>query len=76
LAGYDDANMWQATRNPAAHGVPAELLESLETKGRARNAMVIESFVCLMTAHWLEDEDPDSRPADIMEARPTPPPRL
>ena len=69
LAGYDDAVMWQATRNPAAHGVPADLLDALETKGRARNAMVLESFVCLMTAHWPDDADPSSRPADIMETR-------
>ena len=72
LAGYDDAIMWQNTRDPAAHGVPSELLDALETKGRARNALVLESFVCLMTAHWPDDESPSSRPATIMEARANP----
>ena len=70
LAGYDDATMWQDTRDPAAHGVPPDLLEALESKGRARNALVLESFVCLMTAHWPEDEALESRRATIMEARP------
>lgn len=72
LAGYDDASMWQNTRNPAAHGIPSELLDALETKGRARNALVLESFVCLMTAHWPEDDALALRPATIMEARADP----
>ena len=70
LAGYDDAHMWQDTRDPAAHGVAEELLFALETKGRARNALVLESFVCLMTAHWPEDLETapssSSGSADIM----------
>ena len=72
LAGYDDATMWQDTRHPEEHGVPSELLNALETKGRARNALVQESFVCLMTAHWPDDDSPSSRPATIMEARANP----
>ena len=64
LAGYEDAHMWQDTRNPAAHDVPSELLMALETKGRARNALVLESYVCLMSAHWPEDDVAAS--ADIM----------
>ena len=47
-----------------------ELLVALETKGRACNALVLESFVCLMTAHWPEDLETapssSSGSADIM----------
>lgn len=52
LAGYHDPAHWQATRNPAAHGVPEALLEKSRTLGRQRGPLVLESYVCLMTAHW------------------------
>ena len=52
LAGYHDVGLWQATRTPAQHGVPAEELGKLATLGRQRNDIVILSYVCLMTAHW------------------------
>src|SRR5262249_30170901 len=56
LAGYHDAAHWQATRTPAAPGnnVPAELLEKSREIGSKRGALVLHSFVRLMTAHWPE----------------------
>ena len=52
LAGYHDPAHWQATRNPAEHGVPAELIEKFATLGRQRAPLVLSSYVCLMRAHW------------------------
>ncbi len=52
LAGYHDPSHWQATRDPAAQGVPAELIEKYNTIGRDRRQLVLRSFVCLMAAHW------------------------
>ena len=52
LAGYHDPAHWQATRTPAAHGVPKELVDQLHTQGPEREALVLYSYVCLMRAHW------------------------
>lgn len=54
LAGYLDPAHWQATRNPELHGVPEALLEKTRTLRPQRNPLVLESFVCLMTAHWMD----------------------
>ena len=52
IAGYDDPAMWQATRDPATAGVPDDLVAKFRTAIRTRRAMVRESYVCLMAAHW------------------------
>ncbi len=54
LAGYHDVAHWQATRNPAAHGVPADLVERFSELVRERQSLVSRTFVRLMTAHWPE----------------------
>ena len=54
LAGYHNPSHWQATRNPAAQGVPEDLIEKYNTIGHDRKRLVIRSYVCLMAAHWPE----------------------
>lgn len=44
------------------HGAPAELVEAMDTKGKERNALVLESFVCLMTAHWPKEQQKQQQP--------------
>ena len=55
LAGYHDPTHWQSTRNPADHGVPQDLVDKMRDLGPRRNALVLRSHVCLMTAHWPDD---------------------
>lgn len=52
LAGYHDPAHWHATRSPGDHGVPADIMDKLNTLGRAREELVLASHVCLMRAHW------------------------
>ena len=54
LAGYRDAAHWEATRDPVAQGVREDKVELLRTLGAERRALVLRSYVTLMTAHWPE----------------------